>query len=123
MYVHYLCEERSCVLSEIQSKGYLDKYLDILYDTDLINAFEDRHIEGDDIILMFSIDRAQLYMRKASTCWIYIWVLFNLPPSMQYKKKFIFIGGFIPGPNNWKNINSFLLLGLQHLVSLQKKGI
>jgi len=42
---------------------------------------------------------------------------------MRYKKKFVFIGGFIPGPNNLKNIDSFLLLGLQHLVSLQKEGL
>ncbi len=35
----------------------------------------------------------------------------------------MFIGGFIPGPTNLKNVNSFLLLGLQHLVSLQKEGL
>jgi len=50
-------------------------------------------------------------------------VLFNLPPSLRYKKSFIFIGGFIPGPNNPKNIDSFLLPGLQHLVLLQKEGL
>jgi len=35
----------------------------------------------------------------------------------------MFIGGFIPGPNNPNNIDSFLLLGLQHLVLLQKEGL
>jgi len=50
-------------------------------------------------------------------------VLFNLPLSLRYKKSFVFIGGFIPGPNNPKNIDSFLLPGLQHLVSLQKDGL
>ena len=50
-------------------------------------------------------------------------MLFNLPPSLRYKKSFIFIGGFIPGPNNPKNIDSFLFPGLQHLVSLQKEGL
>jgi hypothetical protein len=114
------------VLSEFHSKGCLAEYLDALHSTDLINAFEDRHIKEDDIVLMFSINSAQLYAKKASTCWIYIWVLFNLPSSLRYKKSFVFIGGFIPGPNNPKNIDSFLLPGLQHLVSLhclQKEGL
>jgi hypothetical protein len=123
VHAHYLRKERSRVLSEYQSKGCLDEYSDVLHGADLIDTFEDRCIEEDDIVLMFLINRAQLYARKASACWIYIWVLFNLPPSMRYKKKFMFIGSFIPGPNNLKNLNSFLLLGLQHLVSLQKEGI
>jgi hypothetical protein len=32
----------------------------------------------------------------------------------------VFIGGFIPRPNNLKNMDSFLFPGLQHLVALQK---
>lgn len=72
---------------------------------------------------MFSIDRAQLYAKKASACWIYIWVLLNLPPALCYKKNHVFIGGFIPGPNNPKNLNSFLFPRLQHLVTLQKEGL
>ena len=122
-YAHYLREERSHVLSEVHSKGCLAEYSDVLHGTDLIDAFEDGRIEEDDVVLMFSIDGAQLYAKKASACWIYIWVLFNLPPSLRYKKNFVFIGGFIPGPNNPKNVDSFLLPGLQHLVSLQKDGL
>jgi hypothetical protein len=122
-HAHYLHEERSRVLSEIQSNGCLSEYSDVLHGTDLINAFEDGCIEEDDIVLMFSIDGAQLYAKKASVCWIYIWVLFNLPLSLCYRKSFVFIGGFIPGPNNPRNIDSFLLPGLHHLVSLQKEGL
>ena len=111
------------MLSKIQSKGYLSEYSDILHGSDLINVFEDGCIKEDDIVLIFSIDSAQLYAKKVLACWIYIWVLFNLPPSLHYKKSFVFIGGFIPSPNNPKNLNSFLLPGLQHLVSLQKDGL
>ncbi len=56
------------MLSKIQSKGCLDEYLDVLHGTDLIDAFEDGHIEEDDIVVMFLIDGAQLYVRKASAC-------------------------------------------------------
>jgi hypothetical protein len=97
--------------------------LDVLHSRDLIEVFKDSHIGADDIVLMFSIDGAQLYAMKASACWIYIWVLLNLPPTLRYKKKHVFIGGFIPGPDNPKNLDSFLFPGLQHLVMLQKEGL
>jgi hypothetical protein len=122
-HAHYLREERERVLSEINRTGCLDRYSDVLHGSDIIEAFQDARIGGDDIVLMFSIDGAQLYAMKASACWIYIWVLLNLAPERRYKKKHVLIGGFIPGPNNPKNIDSFLLPGLQHLVALQKEGL
>lgn len=120
---HYLREERARVLSDLEHEEYLSEYSDVLHGTDLIEAFEDGRIGADDIVLMFSIDGAQLYAMKASACWIYIWVLLNLPPTLRYKKDHVFIGGFIPGPNNPKNLDSFLFPGLQHLVALQKEGL
>lgn len=122
-HAHYLREERERVLSEINRAGFLGKYSDVLHGTDLIEAFRDRRIGEDDIVLMFSIDGAQLYAMKVSSCWIYIWVVLNLAPERRYKKKHVLIGGFIPGPNNPKNLDSFLLPGLQHLVALQKEGL
>jgi hypothetical protein len=120
---HYLREERECILSDISRNGCLDRYSKILHETELIEAFWDKHIGEDNIVLMFSIDSAQLYTMKASACWIYIWVILDLAPERQYKKKHVLIGGFIPGPNNPKNLDSFLLPGLQHLVALQKEGL
>jgi len=61
--------------------GCLDRYSDILHGSDIIKAFQDTCIGGDDIVLMFLIDGAQLYVMKASACWIYIWVLLNLAPE------------------------------------------
>ena len=122
-HTHYLRDERACVLSEIEEKGCLDEYCDVLHGSDLTKAFEDGRIGENDIVLMFSIDGAQLYAKKASACWIYIWVLFNLSPNRWYKKKHIFIGGFIPGPNNPKNLDSFLFPGLSHLAVIQKEGL
>ena len=127
---HYLRKERSRILARLEldddddgeSIG-LDEYSDILHGTDIITAFQDGRIEESDIVLIFSIDGAQLYAKKASACWIYIWVLVNLSPTERYKKNRVFIGGFIPGPNNPKNLDSFLLPGLQHLAALQKEGL
>ena len=103
--------------------GYLGEYSDVLHGTDLIEAFRDIHIGEDDLVLMFSMDGAQLYAQKQSACWIYIWVLFNLAPDRWYKKKHVFIGGFIPSSNNPKNTDSFLFPGLYHLAALQTEGL
>jgi hypothetical protein len=47
----------------------------------------------------------------------------TVSPTERYKKKRVFVGGVIPGPNNPKNLDLFLFLGLQHLVVLQKEGL
>jgi len=122
-HAQYLRKERERVLLEIEEHGILGEYSDVLHGSDMIEAFQNELVGGDDIVLMFSIDGAQLYALKASACWIYIWVLLNLEPSRRYKKQHVFIGGFIPGPNNPKNLDSFLLPGLHHLVALQREGL
>ena len=115
--------ERSRILADIDHKGFLDEYSDVIHGSSLIEAFQDGRIGEDDIALLFSIDGAQLYAKKASACWIYIWVLLNLSPARHYKKRHVFIGGFILGPNNPKNTDSFLFPGLQHLAGLQKERL
>jgi hypothetical protein len=122
---HYLQDKRSRILSVInlEENGCLDKYSDILHGSDLIEAFCNSHVTENNIVLMLSVDSAQLYAKKASACWIYIWVLFNLAPNRQYKKKHIFIGGFIPRPNNPKNLNLFLFPSLAYLSAIQKEGL
>jgi len=82
----YLCRERERVLSEIKEHGVLGEYSDVLHGLDMIKAFQDELITGDDIVLLFSINGAQLYAQKSLACWIYIWVLLNLEPSRCYKK-------------------------------------
>jgi hypothetical protein len=92
-HVQYLHKEREHILLEIEEHGILGEYSDVLHGSDMIEAFKNELISGDNIVLMFSIDGAQLYALKAFTCWIYIWVLLNLEPSQCYKKQHVFIGG------------------------------
>ena len=75
------------------------------------------------MVLLLSIDGAQLYQSKHSDCWIYIWVILDHAPDMCYKKKYILHGGFIRGLNNPKNLDSFMLPGLYHLTTIQKEGL
>lgn len=56
-------------------------------------------IQDDDMVLMLLLDASRLYAHKASDCWIYSWVLFDLSPDERYKKKHVLPGGFIPDLN------------------------
>lgn len=47
----------------------------------------------------------------------------DLSPDEHYKKRHVIPGGFIPGPNKPKNIDSFLFPGLHHLSALQREGL
>lgn len=47
----------------------------------------------------------------------------DFSPDERYKKIHVLPGGFIPGPNKPKNIDSFLFPGLFHLAALQREGL
>jgi hypothetical protein len=96
---------------------------DIYSGSDYINAVRSGKIGTDDMVLMLSIDGAQLYQSKESDCWIYIWVVLDLAPDLRYKKRHVLPGGFIPGPHKPKNVDSFLFPGMHHACALSKEGM
>jgi hypothetical protein len=96
---------------------------DIFCGSDYLEAVEKGEISDDDMVVMFSIDGAQLYRNKQSDCWIYIWLILDLAPDQRYKIRNILPGGVIPGPGHPKNLDSFLFPGLAHLSALQKEGL
>ena len=96
---------------------------DILSGFDYLDAVENGTIEDNDIVLMLSMDGAQLLRNKKSDCWIYIWIILDLAPDERYKIRHIIPGGVIPGPGKPKDIDSFLFPGLAHLSALQKEGL
>ncbi|CDO72543.1 hypothetical protein BN946_scf184983.g26 [Trametes cinnabarina] len=78
---------------------------------------------NDDMVLMFSLDGAQLYESKSSDCWFLVWVLFDLPPTARYKKRYVLPGAVIGGPKKPKNVDSFIFPSLYHLAALQCEGL
>ena len=64
------------------------------------------HLKPHDTVLMFSADGAKLYRNKKLDCWMYIWVVYDLAPGDRYKKQYVLPGGFVPGPNAPKNLDS-----------------
>ena len=75
------------------------------------------------MVVMLSIDGAQLFRSKKSDCWIYIWLILDLAPNERYKIRNVLPGGVIPGPGHPKNLDSFLFPGLAHVSAIQKEGL
>jgi hypothetical protein len=110
------------LLHELQAKfGNLSSYDDFYCGSDYLENVRSGNIKDNDILLMLSIDGAQLYAHKASDCWIYIWVIMDFSPNERDKKRFVLPGGFIPGKP--KILESYLFPGLHHVCTLQREGL
>ena len=108
---------------EAHNQGELYDFDDVFCGSDYLDTVGDGRIKDNDTVVMLSIDGAQLYHSKKSDCWIYIWIILDLAPDQRYKIRSILPGGIIPGPNNPKDLDSFLFPGLAHLSALQKEGL
>jgi hypothetical protein len=111
------------ILDEIKRTQQISQIDDIAMGWDYLGRVLAGNIKENNIVLMTSMDSAQLYEDKDSDCWLYIWIVFNLPPDRRYRKIHVLPGGFIPGPKKPKNLDSFLVVGMHHLYILQKDGL
>ena len=123
--MHHRIRRTEDILNEKDGQGRVNiTFFDDFYTgSDYLRAVNDGHLREDDITLMFSIDGAQLYHNKQSDCVIYIWVVLDLPPQFRYMKKYVLIGGIIPGPNKLKHLDSYIYPSLHHLIALQTEGL
>ena len=106
-----------------QNNGSLNAFEDFLHGREYLEAIKAGRITDDDILLMLSIDGAQLYAHKSSDCWICIWIIFEQAPDIRYKVKHVLPAFTIPGPRKPKNMDSFLFPCLYHLSALQQEGL
>ncbi|KAL0571300.1 hypothetical protein V5O48_010665 [Marasmius crinis-equi] len=120
--MRYFVEQLEALADQADESGCLPRYYDTCCGEEFRNMYADGRIQVGDVILQMSIDGAQLFRDKASDCWIYMFVVHNLSPDYRYKKRFVIPGGFVPGPNHPKNIESFVFPGLYHIAALQKEG-
>ncbi|KIK80240.1 hypothetical protein PAXRUDRAFT_15900 [Paxillus rubicundulus Ve08.2h10] len=121
--MQYLWEHTQKVLDKLRElNGAIPIVDDIVMGWDYLGAVLDGDIKKHNIVLMVLLDGTQLYESKESDCWMYIWVILNLPPQKWYHKLHVLPGGFIPGPNKLKNLDSFLFPGFHHLTALQREG-
>jgi hypothetical protein len=106
-----------------KNNGRVPVYDDIYHGSEYFNAWRTGQIKKDDMLLMFSIDAAQLYRDKQSDCSFSIWVILDISPDSRYQKMYILPAMFIPGPNSPDNTESFLLPAFRHVSALQKEGL
>lgn len=86
-----------------------DVYEDIYDGYQYLEAVKSGLIKEDDTLVLFSLDGAQLYHDKDSDCYFFVWIILNLSPDLGYKKAYILPGGFVPGPNPPKRVESYLI--------------
>ena len=88
-----------------------------------LKAIRKGKIKDEDMVVMLSIDGAQLFRNKKSDCWVYIWIILDLAPNKHYKVRNILPRGVIPGPGHPKNLDFFLFPGLAHVSAVQREGL
>ncbi|VDC01263.1 unnamed protein product [Peniophora sp. CBMAI 1063] len=115
----YRARATAKLFPEFNEKGFVDTVEDFVTGTDILNT----ELGADDICLMWSGDGFQLWELKKSDCYVYIWVLLDLPPNLRYKKQYVIPGAVIPGPNKPGCLDSFVFPGLYHIKALQREGL
>lgn len=116
--------ETKIILEQLKDhNGVISTYEDFYHGQEYLKAVTRGDISPFDTLVVLSIDGAQLYSDKASDCWIFIWLIFNLSPDQRYKKRAVLPGGFIPGPNKPKVVDSYMYPSLHHLAALQLEGL
>ncbi|EKM84453.1 transposase 21 superfamily [Agaricus bisporus var. burnettii JB137-S8] len=103
--------------------GKIRVYDDTACGSNLLMAHASGKFHREDVALQISLDGAKLFEHKDSDCWMWVWIIHNLSPDIRYKKSFVIPGGFVPGPNHPKDIDSFLYPSLYHLSALQREGL
>jgi hypothetical protein len=120
--MHYLEKRLAKIEEHLRThNGEMESYDDMACSQDLLQAWASGRFTKDDITLQLSIDGAQLYRDRTSDCWIFIWIIHNLPPGLRYKKAFVIPAGFVPGKP--KEMDSFLFPSLYHVAAIQCEGL
>ena len=88
----------------------------------LVHELEERGLFANkrDISLSFHTDGVKLFKSRSSFhVWPLLLIINNLPPDQRFKKENVLFLGVIPGPNQPKDIDSFLRPLVNELKELQ----
>ncbi|PFH49418.1 hypothetical protein AMATHDRAFT_147692 [Amanita thiersii Skay4041] len=86
--MHYHNQHTAQILTELhKTNGVIKTYDDVFHGLEYLNAIRVGNIQEDDVLMMLSLDGAQLYHDKESDCWFFIWVILNQSPQLWCKKK------------------------------------
>src|SRR2546423_14911273 len=74
-----------------------------------------------DIAFIAPCDEYQIFKQKTDDCWPFLMINNNLDPSLRVKKENLLIPFLIPGPNQPKDINTFLQPFIDEMKELEHK--
>ncbi|KAJ7254942.1 hypothetical protein B0H12DRAFT_1016693, partial [Mycena haematopus] len=110
--MHYRREKTQEILDSADADGNLQIpiYEDYLHGRDYLDAVIRGDIKDTDVVVMGSMDGAQLYRNKKSDCWISIWIIGDLTPEKRFKVRAVLPDSvhYVPGPNKPKHTDSFI---------------
>jgi hypothetical protein len=118
---HAMDYRKRCTESLLLNEN-LGTISDFFHSDSYVEQVNAGNIGEHDVVVMLSIDGAQLYRYKKSDVWIWIWVIMDIAPDNRYRKKFVLPGSIAPGPNKIGNADSFLFRTLYHLCALMCDG-
>lgn len=80
--MRYREQRTQAIFAELQANdGFVKMYDDVFCGSAYLDADRNQKILPTIMLLMLSIDGAQIYETKESDCWIYIWIILDLSPE------------------------------------------
>ncbi|KAH8799267.1 hypothetical protein DL96DRAFT_1780888 [Flagelloscypha sp. PMI_526] len=108
---------------ELREGNKTSSYRDFFDGSDFQEAYRCGKIGEHDIVVLHSMDGAQLYRNKTSDMQMSLWLVLDLAPDGRFKLLRVYPGTIIPGPNKPKHHDSFLFPSLYHVSALQREGL
>jgi hypothetical protein len=111
------------ILAQHNTDGSIQDYNDICCGSEYLDLVKSGQISDNDMLLVLSMDGAQLYWNKESDTWFSIATLVDFTPEICHMKERVLPLFMIGGPNAPQNHDSFLFPMLAHLAACQKLGL
>ena len=108
---------------QINTDGGIQDYDNICCGSEYLDLVKSGQISDNDMVLVLSMDGAQLYRNKESDTWFGIATLIDITPEIHHAKEMVLPAFVIGGPNAPKNYDSFLFPTFAHLSACQRLGL
>jgi hypothetical protein len=111
------------LLAQRNTNDGIQDYDDVCCGSEYLDLVESGQISKDDMLLVLSMDGAQLYRNKESDTWFGIATLLDFAPEIRHAKEMVLPTFVIGGPNAPKHYDSFLFPTFAHLSACQNLGL
>lgn len=116
-------QRTATLLAQRNTDNGIWDYDDVCCGSEYLDHVESGQISDNDMLLVLSMDGAQLYRNKESDTWFGIVTLIDFAPEIRHAKEMVLPAFVIGGPSAPKNYDSFLFPTFAHLAACQKHGL